>query len=221
MSKLSDAINRTVAEYVDALFARGIPAGAIRDQLRSSALPPASDTSRGGVLLSSTDPVASATPAIGTATTTARADHTHPQNYVCVWEQQTAGTHGGTFTSGSWQTRVLTTEHADTGGLASLASNQVTLAAGVWRTLIVAPASQVGRHQTRLRNITGSATLLVGSSTEAPAPSIIAGRFTLAGGTVIEVQHQCQTTRSTDGLGVAANFGEIEVYTCAQFWRES
>ncbi len=171
-------------------------------------------------MLSSTTPAAVGTATIGTSTTAARADHAHALHYICIWEQQAAGTDGGTFTSGAWRTRVLTTEHADTGGFASLASNQITLAAGTYRAQISAPAYLVDTHQARLRDITNSATLLVGTSAEAPAPSLIVGRFTLAGTTVLEVQHQCQTTRATDGFGTNANFGEAEMFVVAEFWRE-
>jgi len=45
------------------------------------------------------------------------------------------------------------------------------------------------------------------------------GRFTLSTTTVLEVQHQCNTTRASNGFGVAANF-TTEVYTSVELTRE-
>jgi hypothetical protein len=85
-------------------------------------------------------------------------------DYICVWEQQTANTAGGTFTSGAWRTRNITTEHSDTGGHCSVASNQITLAAGTYTCLISAPAFLCDRHKARLYNITDGADVLIGTS---------------------------------------------------------
>lgn len=148
--------------------------------------------------------------------------------YVHIREQQAQNTAGGTFSSGAFRTRVLTTEVSDTAGIASLASNQITLAAGTYRCLISAPAVGVDAHQAQLYNITGSAVILLGTTEWASGNatatgatrSIIAGRFTLSGSTVMEVQHRCLSSRNTDGFGHAGNFA-TEVYTVAEFWRES
>ena len=146
-------------------------------------------------------------------------------DYIEVRDEQTSGTNGGTFTSGAWQTRTLNTEHADAGGHASLASNQITLAAGTYVAEIRAPARACGFHQARLRNVTDGATELVGSSNESgtgsgqTAFSIITGKFTIASSKVFEVQHRCQATASTTGFGSANSFGEVEVYTVARFWK--
>jgi hypothetical protein len=148
--------------------------------------------------------------------------------YVNIRDEKAANTDGGTFTSGAWRTRDLNTEHADTAGIASVASNQITLAAGTYRCHIVVPGAKVDRHKARLQDITNTATLLHGTtafswntSDLAITHSVIAGRFTLAGSTVLEVQHQCQTTYATGGYGHASNFAVAEIYTVAEFWRES
>ena len=147
--------------------------------------------------------------------------------YVCIRDEKSDGTSGGAFTSGAWRTRDLNTEASDESGIASIASNQVTLAPGVYRTRIDVPGFQVGDHQSRLRNITAGATLLVGqnarSGDSAPqSPSTIAGRFRLTVASALEVQHWCETTNGTNGFGRATNFtsGEVEVYTVAEFWKE-
>lgn len=147
-------------------------------------------------------------------------------DYIKVSEVQAANTAGGTFTAGSWQTRVLNTEDSDTGGHASVASNQITLAAGTYTCRIRAPALRVNHHKARLYNITGAATLLLGTSefnepaaAAAQTCSEVTGKIVLAAPTVVEVQHVCDSTFATDGFGVANNLGVNEVYTVAEFWK--
>lgn len=144
---------------------------------------------------------------------------------ICVADEKASGTISGTFTNGAWRTRDLNTERTDSGGHASLASNQLTLAAGTYDCLISAPAYHVDYHQARLRDITNGATLLMGTSEISAAAdlvatrSVIVGSITLAGSTVLEVQHQCLTTFSS-GFGATASFG-TEVFTVAQFWKRA
>lgn len=139
--------------------------------------------------------------------------------HVILLDQKASATEGGTFTSGAWQTRTLQTEQSDTGGLASIAANQITLAAGTYYADIICPAYRVERNQARLRNITDATTLLVGTTGDLKAGerdssySHIRGVFTIAATKVLEVQHQCSTTRNTEGFGKAAGFGENEIYT--------
>lgn len=131
----------------------------------------------------------------------------------------------GTFTSGAWRTRDINDEHADTAGICSIASNQITLAKGTYRCLIFCPTMQVHVQQARLYNVTDAAVLLVGHSAYRTAVdqgsfySWIAGRFTLDDVKTLEIQHICNTTRATVGFGIAADFGE-EIFTSAEFWRE-
>lgn len=148
-----------------------------------------------------------------------------PCDYIEIRDQQAAGTDGGGFTSGSFQTRTLNTEASDTGNLATLSSNQITLSAGTYECDISCPAGVVGNHQAKLRNVTDSADVLIGTSeytgtgNTTYTRSRITGRFTIAASKALEVQHRCETTRNTDGFGNAANFGVVEVYTVARFWR--
>ena len=141
---------------------------------------------------------------------------------IVLREELAQHTDAGTFTSGAWQTRSLNTEAADRGGYASLSAGQVALAAGTYRLRASAPAFSVGRHQARWHNVTDSATVIAGTSEYADTVqtrSIVAGRFTISAGKTFELQHRCENTRSTDGFGVAGNFG-AEVYAEAELWRE-
>lgn len=148
-------------------------------------------------------------------------------DYIHLRDQQTAGTAGGTFTSGAWRTRVLNTEADDTGGHCSLASNQFTLSAGTYRIRARAPGVICGQHQTRLQNISDTTTTLYGSSAYSDvtgngvSDSFVTGRFTIAGTKTFELQHQCTTTKATNGFGVTVGFlGTTEVYAEVELWRE-
>lgn len=146
-------------------------------------------------------------------------------DYLEYRDEKASGTDGGGCTAGSWQTRTINTEKADAGGHGSLASNQITLAAGTYECEIVCPAVGVNGHQARLRNVTDGATVLLGTSSWAGngssqcGTSIITGRFTIAAGKALEVQHRSSGTRNVDGFGVASAFGDGEVYTVARFWK--
>lgn len=150
-----------------------------------------------------------------------------PVDYVLVRDDKATTTAGGTFTSGSWATHVLTTEIADTGSHATLAANQVTLAAGTYRFRGRGLGYKVDNHQVRLQNITAGTTTAFGNNARAAAAgddvtvSEVEGRFTIAGATVFELQSRCTTTRATDGFGPANSFGGTECYGSLEFWREA
>ncbi len=139
---------------------------------------------------------------------------------IHVQDQKSSGTDGGTFTSGSFQTRTLNTVVLNTVTGASLASDQVTLPAGVYYARGTAPGNRVQNHRLQLYNITGSATLLLGGNINNPPVSTsensiradVQGVFTLAVTSAIELQHRGQNTVNTNGFGPAQSFGINEVY---------
>lgn len=146
--------------------------------------------------------------------------------YLQYREQQAQNTSGGTFTSGAWRTRVLNTEVSDVGGYGTLASNQITLAAGTYYIRATTPAFAVEVHQTRLQNVTDGSTVLTGTpgytasgvGAVAVTHSFVSGIFTIAASKALELQHQCSSTKTTNGFGVAANF-TTEVYTVVELWK--
>lgn len=131
--------------------------------------------------------------------------------YAIVADQKATNTNGGTFTSGAWRTRDLNTEVYDPDNIVSIASNQITLAAGTYIVEWTAPAFSVNVNQSRLFNITDTAVVSAGTSEYAGVAAIsgasrshgMAG-FTIATTKVYEIQHQCQTTAATNGLGLAS-----------------
>ena len=141
--------------------------------------------------------------------------------YASYEDRKSAGTDGGTFNNGVWQTRDLNTDGGSKGSSISLSSNQITLEAGTYRIVASAPAFEVRGHKTRFYNTTDGATALVGTTeyayiSSSPAlgqtRSLIDGIITINDQKTFELQHQCQTNNSGDGLGKSSNFGEVEVY---------
>jgi len=146
-------------------------------------------------------------------------------NYILIVDEKAQNTDGGTFTSGAWRTRDLTSEKVDMGNNAALSSNQITLDAGTYKCFISAPGVHCLEHIIRLYNITDTSVELTGSSeaerdgSVSSNRSFIVGRFTIAAQKVFEVQHQCTNTKATVGFGDAVNL-QAETYTIAEFWKE-
>jgi len=145
-------------------------------------------------------------------------------DYIHLQDQKAQNTDGGTFTSGAWRTRDLTTEVNDLGEHCSLASNQFTLEAGTYYIRARLPAYDCNKHQGILYNVTDSAVEIVGSSDyndnghNVFSHSYIDGVFTIAASKAFEIRHQCAITAATYGFGVACNF-TTEIYTSVELWK--
>jgi hypothetical protein len=145
--------------------------------------------------------------------------------FLHIQDQKAANTQGGTATSGSFQTRTLNTVLTNTITDASLATNQITLPAGTYWIEAECPAYTVSTHKAILYNVTGAENTLIGSSVTASSSyfgytqAFVKGRFTIAGNTVFEIRHRVNETRTTNGFGVASNFGVNEVYTDVRIWK--
>lgn len=146
----------------------------------------------------------------------------YPSAYI--EDQKSAGTNGGTFSSGAWRTRDLNTIVYNDSSIVSLSSNQITLAAGTYEIDASAPACQSTASsvaKAKLYNITDSADALIGTTGaigltavgQSDVRSFIRGRITIAGSKVFEVQHQMSNTMTTTGFGTPSGFSVIEVYT--------
>jgi hypothetical protein len=149
-----------------------------------------------------------------------------PIGYMLYEDQKTQNTHGGTFTSGSWQTRTLNTEVYDTNADGSLSSNQITLAAGTYIFRAWAVALNVGNHQTRFYNVTDGSVVAVGtvvssgSGSNTATLSFVTGKFTIASSKAFRLEHRCSTTVSSVGFGYASNW-TTEVYAHVEIVRLS
>lgn len=137
---------------------------------------------------------------------------------VYIKDIKSAGTAGGTFNSGAWQTRVLNTlENPNSLAWVSLTSNQFTLQAGTYEIEATAPGYAVGEHKIKLRNITDSSDTHIGnsaySSGNASSRSCVYGLIVITGAKTYEIQHYCSAGLAGAGFGNGNNFGVSEVFT--------
>jgi hypothetical protein len=148
------------------------------------------------------------------------------EKYVYVREEQAANTAGGTFTQGSYALRTINTEVVDSGAIASISANLVTLPAGTYRFRASAPAYGVEAHKCKLTNTTDAIDYLgtseyTSASVAVTTRSQVSGRFTIAGAKAFGLYHRCQATKTGNGFGNQSNFGDVEVYSEIEFWKES
>ena len=148
------------------------------------------------------------------------------ESYAVICDQKPQGTVAGAFTSGDWRTRDLNTEIFDPDGIVSISNNQFTLGAGNYYIEWSCPAYAVNRHQSRLQDITGTATIVNGTSEYTNQTcagftrSFGFARVSITSNNVYEIQHQAQTTKVTNGLGSEANF-TVEIYTVVKIFKEA
>jgi hypothetical protein len=136
--------------------------------------------------------------------------------YAVFRDKKSSGTASGTFTAGAWRTRVIndTLKNDITG--CSIASNQITLAAGTYAINATCGGYNISRSQTRFYNITDSAVAFLGHSdytidTNNTIISNLAGLIVITGSKTFEVQHYATQTQSTNGFGVDASITD-EIY---------
>jgi len=141
-------------------------------------------------------------------------------------EQQASSTSGGTFTSGSYVKRTLNTTVVNNIVGCSIASSVITLPAGTFNVQAWAPAFSCNSHRTRLQNTTAATTIALGMNaftsnvaSYAETHSFLNCTFTLSVSSTIELQHRCQDTKTTNGLGVVCTFADSEVYAQIQITR--
>lgn len=147
---------------------------------------------------------------------------------LIVRDLKAAATAGGTFTSGAARTRDLNDVVRNVISGASLGSNQITLPTGTYYAESLATSWAVGRNQAWLYNVTASAILVPGTSEysdietgEATTHSVVCGVFTLGASSTIELRHQCESSKTGNGFGVEANFGNQNVYSLVKIWQIS
>ena len=134
----------------------------------------------------------------------------------------------GTFTNGAWRTRELNTEVTDEDNIVSISSNQFTLQAGSYLIKAQSPAYRVDQHVIRLYNVTDSSVdgvgmaVMTSSSFASQTVSTLVNRITISGAKAFEIQHQCQTTHATYGLGLHHGIsGADSIYTIVEIYKES
>ena len=137
---------------------------------------------------------------------------------IVVRDEKTSGSAGGTGTVGAYVTRTLNTVAANSLDGASLASNQITLPAGIYSVRASCPAYQVSACRARLYNVTAAAVSLVGTTEFASGAngcvrSVISGVITLTATSVLRLEMRVGVSNATSDFGVPASFGDVEVYS--------
>ena len=146
------------------------------------------------------------------------------QRTAYISDQKSSNTQGGTFTSGSYQTRDLNTVEGDT-SFVSLSSNQITLPKGKYKIEAWATGYRVNKHKARFQNITDGSTAIVGSSAYSEATdavtntSVIDGTIEISDSKTFELQHRCSTTYINAGFGQSSGFGENEIYSMVKITK--
>ncbi|SFU95521.1 Collagen triple helix repeat-containing protein, partial [Pontibacter akesuensis] len=133
-------------------------------------------------------------------------------------DQRQSAQHGGSAVLNQWNTRALNILEGDN-SFVELSNNRFILQPGKYTIEIMAPAYATAAHQAKLKDINTGADVLIGttgfSHPSAPAisHSFIQGILTVSTPTTYEVQHRAGVERLFSGLGQAANFGTVEIYT--------
>lgn len=144
---------------------------------------------------------------------------------IAILQDQKSNTNnGGTFTSGSKQTRDLNTEVADPDNIVSLFSNRFTLIAGKYYIEAHGDALNVSQNRMYIENITDATTVARGGNTESSSNNsssnaYVFGYVDISVSKAFEIQHECTTTRSTFGFGQDCSFGDDEVYLTVIIWK--
>lgn len=146
--------------------------------------------------------------------------------FLIARDQKINGSNGGASVAATQNPRELNVVDFNSIPGATLGSNRVTLPAGAYRVTASAPVYRSDRTRLRLRDITNSATLVLGTSQfftsgatgEGAGIVVLEGVFTLSAATVLELQHYTQTDNGT-GLGVAGSTGDLESYAQISFAR--
>ena len=149
------------------------------------------------------------------------------KTYAIICDEKADNVGGGTFTSGAWRTRDLNTKIADPDSIVSISSNQFTLGAGSYLIEAVATAKECNRHIARIYNATTTTVVAYGMSAHASSggsvtdTATVTARVTITGDTAFEIQHWCQSSRTSYGLGLANDASVVNKYTTVKIFKEA
>jgi len=138
---------------------------------------------------------------------------------VIIKDLKSNGVPGGNYNNGlTWQTRDLNTIEGNA-SFVSLSANQFILSPGEYIIEATAPGYSINLHRIRLRNITTSSTIALGSNEYAWSggqgytTSYLFSTFTITSTCNFEIQHHGESAFS-NGLGGASNASGVqEQYT--------
>ena len=140
---------------------------------------------------------------------------------------KSSGTHGGQPPNTSaYNKRDLNTEIADPDGIVSISNNQFTLQAGTYYIHASVPGHRMNQHQARLTNATDGSVVQYGMSVYSSdgnagnSISHVYARVTIGAAKAFEIQHRCTNTDG-EGYGLANSFGNNQIYTVVEIFKEN
>ena len=149
-------------------------------------------------------------------------------SYAIITHEKSNNTHGSSLSNSSYATRELNTEVADPDNIVSVSGNHFTLQAGSYLIESMSIIHRGNQSQSRLYNVTDSSVdgvgmaVMTSSSFASQTVSTLVNRITISGAKAFEIQHQCQTSHSTYGLGLHHGIsGANSIYTIVEIYKES
>jgi hypothetical protein len=134
-----------------------------------------------------------------------------------IYMETPSGISGGTFRSNTWIIRPMNKISGNASVTLNTTDNTFTLAKGIYYIKCTAPAFNVGLHQTRLFNVTNHVTAKYGISALAlngenslSVLSYYTGKLNVP--TTFRLEHRCQTTQNSNGLGLISGFPSDEIH---------
>lgn len=144
-----------------------------------------------------------------------------PISVAIISDTKDNGTEGGTATSGAKRTRDINTIDFNPDGFVSLDSNQFTLKPGLYFIRAISSMFLVGESVLYIEDVTNTETIArsLNSCQENRSFKEVWCALDILEETTYEIQHEVQTTRSTDGFGEAITVGATEKYTNVEIFR--
>jgi hypothetical protein len=143
-----------------------------------------------------------------------------------AYEARAINVNGGSLLANTWTVRQFTTTGKSQISGVNRSNGNITFPAGDYIVQAWAAGHGCGMHQLRLATTTGSI-LVTGipagfdDTTDTAVLQTIAhlsGTFTLATSKTVQLQHNCQSTKTTTGQGNAAGLGP-EHYSDLMIWK--
>jgi hypothetical protein len=147
-------------------------------------------------------------------------------NLYYVVDEKSSGTNGGSSSSGR-QTRDLNTERVSNITNASLSTNTISLPSGDYWIDADAPARYTDSHKIIFRNTSDNSDEIIGTTEHAQQKSganeqtkaLLSGFVSIGASKNFEIKHYIESSLASNGLGLAAGEGTVEVYTQVRIWK--
>jgi hypothetical protein len=133
-------------------------------------------------------------------------------------DQKATGVNGGASVANTWTTRTLNAIHSDPYGIiTSLSNNLFTVEAGEYQIRVISPFHSTTGTRTRIWDVTNNVLVGYSVSTYVYNQTNVylyqTERIQPHKTTTYRLDYYTHNAKNTDGLGVATNTGDIEIYT--------